>query len=98
MPYYDLYCPKCEYVEAQVFHSIHEEHSMCPNCKDVKLESIIYPVSIAGFSTPGGSQFNLSPSKTPSEIKKWLKNRQEINHTVKEQLKKPIVWPDGTVK
>ncbi len=98
MPYYDLYCEKCHYVEENFFHSIHEDHPMCPDCKDVRLSSVIHSSAVQGITSPGNPQFNSHGRGLPSDIKKWLNIRKDQNREVEKKLEKPIEWPGGEVK
>jgi hypothetical protein len=54
-------------------------------------------IGFQGFTTPGG---NGSPNfnRLPSEIRGWAKNKYAQDRELGEKARKPIQWPDGTVR
>lgn len=107
--YYTFYCQDqdCSGKREKIPYSIDglPRDLKCPKCKgpmeteterDQRFDNSV-GVSFRGFTTPGG---NGSPNfkKLPSEIQGWAKKRYDQDRALNEQAKKPVQWPDGTVR
>jgi len=105
---YDLTCinPDCKNLKAMIQIEVADNKDIseldpiltCDLCKKPLDYYWSYVnVGFSGFTTPGG---NGSPSfkKLPSELQDWAKKRYDQDRSLNEQAKKPVKWPDGTVR
>jgi putative FmdB family regulatory protein len=100
MPYYDFYCTneKCDKHLYDIEYSFQDGKPFpkCPKCGSATERLFVRTnIILNGAIAPdrhyhGGNE--------PTVIKKWKKNRADIDRCCKEKLSKPVTFPDGTVK
>lgn len=97
MPYYDFFCD-CGSQVKDHFQSFKDPWPLCDKCgKQLQRDFSSQTVVFRGFTTPGGNG-NPNYKRLPAEIRKWAKQKNDQDKHFEEEVKKPKVWPDGTVQ